>query len=1218
MLVLTGAAKPARRGRLRWLWGVLALVGLLAVSSRWLAPAVLAYFGADISTRDQLSSPLGLAVGLVSLVVAIVVPIIQARQGRHLAEISDGTALAARPGMNSLDPPDTSMAGDVHGRAELIEALVDLYSWRNRGGPRVRIICGMPGSGKTAIALRVADEVKQQGVRVWWISAAEETELQTGLRQLAQLLAPELGVTTRDLDRRWADDAPDALWRLLNGYRGSQWMLIIDNADDVHVLAPEHELPAGKRGWIRPVTSAKGALLITSRDRRRQVWGDWCHREEIEKLPPAVGAQVLLDIAGESAGSPSDAKALSVRLGGLPLALTLVGRHLADANSVPLPGGITTFVGYRAALDAEPLANAEARGIINSAYELSITQLETRGHGNARPLLRLLSMFADAPIPYTAILDPRAITACSLFSEIGVEELRALLQALAGQSLLELASESVGLLSAAQVAGTLRLHPLLRDANLHAATIDRQEVPLLVLAALLLERATNSPGIDPAIESGWPTWRALTPHTMHLLVSSAECGEPIRETVRHAAVSALRASEYLAATGLAAAALAQARAVEQISTAQLGSDDPTVLMARARVARWLGQSGDLAGARDLFTQLLPAQERTLGSEHPETLSASAGLAMFTGWAGDPAAARDLFIQLLPAQERALGSEHPDTLSVRAGLALFTGRAGDPAGARDLLRHLLPVQERVLGEDHAETMRTLANLATLLPPSAETQPAARPSIVSPQQTGQPHLFLVPPVSRPAPFDSSGWEKKYRNAALSGDFLAATAALCVPLLVGLGDRQGVGSLIFGCLLPLFWVSAIGIARGYESRYLGEGAYETRSILLAGVALIGILAAVAYSARTDLAHGFIELSIPSAVLLSALVRATLRRRLIRRRYRGECMRRVLVVGRGRAASNLRRHLEERPADGFSVVATLGTRGDGASQPQSDESGVVNGALDETAIETAVDRYGIDLVVIVADPSLAGQSLRRVSWALDQRGIDLMVSPGIVEVSRPRISIHPVAGLSLFRLERPSSSSGPHLLKSVFDRVVAALMILVLSPLLLGVVISIRLSSRGPVLFRQTRVGRGGGEFTMFRFRTMFRDAGQRASELRALTEGNNVLFKIREDPRVTPLGKYLRRFSVDELPQLLNVLRGEMSLVGPRPPLPTEVAMYAADDTRRMLVKPGLTGLWQVSGRSDLTWEESVRLDLRYVDNWSIVLDLLILWKTFRAVIGRDGAY
>jgi exopolysaccharide biosynthesis polyprenyl glycosylphosphotransferase len=241
-----------------------------------------------------------------------------------------------------------------------------------------------------------------------------------------------------------------------------------------------------------------------------------------------------------------------------------------------------------------------------------------------------------------------------------------------------------------------------------------------------------------------------------------------------------------------------------------------------------------------------------------------------------------------------------------------------------------------------------------------------------------------------------------------------------------------------------------------------------------------------------------------------------------------------------------------------------------------------------------------------------------LEQRGIELIVSPGIIEVAGPRISVRPVAGLSLLHLERPSVSGGPHLLKAVFDRTVALGFVAVLSPLLIGLALAVKVSSPGPVLFRQQRIGRGGVEFTMLKFRSMYSDAEQRLGDLYALSDGNGVIFKLRDDPRMTPLGRWIRRFSLDELPQLFNVLRGDMSLVGPRPPLAEEVALYAADDSRRMLVKPGMTGLWQVSGRSDLSWDESVRLDLRYVDNWSMTLDLLILWKTVRAVAYGAGAY
>jgi len=236
----------------------------------------------------------------------------------------------------------------------------------------------------------------------------------------------------------------------------------------------------------------------------------------------------------------------------------------------------------------------------------------------------------------------------------------------------------------------------------------------------------------------------------------------------------------------------------------------------------------------------------------------------------------------------------------------------------------------------------------------------------------------------------------------------------------------------------------------------------------------------------------------------------------------------------------------------------------------------------------------------------------------VDLIVSPGIVEVAGPRLSIRPVAGLSLLHLDRPVTRGGRMLMKVVLDRFLGLALMLGASPVLIAAAIAVKVSSPGPVIFRQTRIGVGGRPFQMLKFRSMVVDAEARLGEVDDLNEHDGVLFKIRNDPRITRVGAVLRRFSIDELPQLWNVVRGDMSLVGPRPPLPREVELYDDDATRRLRVRPGLTGLWQVSGRSDLSWEESLRLDLRYVDNWSFWLDLAILWRTWRAVVSRSGAY
>lgn len=498
--------------------------------------------------------------------------------------------------------------------------------------------------------------------------------------------------------------------------------------------------------------------------------------------------------------------------------------------------------------------------------------------------------------------------------------------------------------------------------------------------------------------------------------------------------------------------------------------------------------------------------------------------------------------------------------------------------------------------------------------------AEPAELRPASSGERRrpVWVVPDevpaiVPQSARFTEARWVGRYRRAALAADLGAGVIGGSLALVARFGAQINVGYFLVGALLPIAWLACVALQRGYETRYFGTGPEEFRSIIRAAVALTAVVAITSYATKSEVARGFVVLAVPMTCLAAMTGRWVLHRSISWRRFAGRCMRRVLVVGRNDQVSTLRRHLEERPADGYVVVASCLPRGDAFEEPELELLGRT-----EMDILAAVDKYDVDVVAVAADPELAGYTLRKLSWALEQRGVELIVSPGIVEVAGPRISIRPVAGLSLLHLERPSVSGGPHLLKSIFDRVVGCLLLLAIAPILLVTAVLVKLTSRGPVLFRQTRVGRGGEQFSMLKFRTMVADAEARKAELAVLNEGNGVLFKLRDDPRVTKVGKYLRRFSIDELPQLVNVLRGDMSLVGPRPPLPAEVAQYAIDDARRMLVKPGLTGLWQVSGRSDLTWEESMRLDLRYADNWSIALDLLILWKTARAVLGSDGAY
>jgi exopolysaccharide biosynthesis polyprenyl glycosylphosphotransferase len=467
------------------------------------------------------------------------------------------------------------------------------------------------------------------------------------------------------------------------------------------------------------------------------------------------------------------------------------------------------------------------------------------------------------------------------------------------------------------------------------------------------------------------------------------------------------------------------------------------------------------------------------------------------------------------------------------------------------------------------------------------------------------------------DPAIWMRRYQRLALIGDGVSALiGAACA--LAGQIVRFDLGPkpiyYILTLALPLVWIAFVMIQRGYEQRFLGTGTEEYRRILHAGVVMFTTSSAAAYALKSDVARGYVFLAIPVTVLITLLVRRQLRTWIYRLRAHGLALQRVLVVGRADAVVSLIEKLDHEPQHGLVPVGAC-VPFSGIEVSHLHDVPVVG---DPSRVLAAVDETGAHMVAVVSHPDLSGQALRRLSWALEERDVELIVSPGIVEVAGPRLSIRPIAGLSLLHLERPGASGGRMLGKAVFDRTLGTLLVLLSSPLLLAIALAVRLTSSGPALFRQTRVGADGREFTMLKFRSMVIGADAQRQALMSLNEGNDVLFKMRKDPRVTRVGAVIRRYSLDELPQLFNVIRGDMSLVGPRPPLPEEVAGYSDDATRRLRVRPGLTGLWQVSGRSDLTWEESLRLDLRYADNWSLALDLSILWRTVRAVVQGSGAY
>jgi exopolysaccharide biosynthesis polyprenyl glycosylphosphotransferase len=464
----------------------------------------------------------------------------------------------------------------------------------------------------------------------------------------------------------------------------------------------------------------------------------------------------------------------------------------------------------------------------------------------------------------------------------------------------------------------------------------------------------------------------------------------------------------------------------------------------------------------------------------------------------------------------------------------------------------------------------------------------------------------------------WEHRYARLLLGYDALVGVVAAMSAYLLRFPD--GSLSWAYGYALatfaaPALWVGAIALSGGYEARVLGLGSEEFQRIFRAFVGLTATIGFVSYALKADIARGYIVWALPLALLLSFFGHYGFRKRIHRGRSRGRYTYRVIAVGGEESVADLTAQLRQERYCGMQVVGACLSSGDGARLVGL---GVpLLGGLEDVA--EAVRVSGADTVAVAAGASVGPARLRRLSWQLEGTDTDLVVAPGLMEVAGPRLHIRPMTGLPLLHVEEPEFAGARLVAKAIVDRSLATVAFVLSMPLLAILWVAVRVSSPGPAIFKQVRTGRDGREFTLLKFRSMYVDAEKRRAELEQRNErSEGLLFKIRDDPRVTPVGRFLRRYSLDELPQLINVMQGKMSLVGPRPPLPEEVALYHDDVRRRLLVKPGLTGLWQISGRSDLDWDDSVRLDLRYVENWSFTLDLMILWKTMSAVVRGRGAY
>ena len=473
----------------------------------------------------------------------------------------------------------------------------------------------------------------------------------------------------------------------------------------------------------------------------------------------------------------------------------------------------------------------------------------------------------------------------------------------------------------------------------------------------------------------------------------------------------------------------------------------------------------------------------------------------------------------------------------------------------------------------------------------------------------------------------WNRRYRNYLRTSDFVIVSASVFVAQILRFGDwtekpsldtysilGSNVSYTVLSIVIALGWVLSLSLSDTRDPAVLGAGSAEYSRVVEATIQLFGALAIFDLLLKLNISRGYLLISFPLGLLCLLFSRLLWRKWLAAMRGTGKCLDRALIVGEPDKAQHVAQQIESTHVAGLKIIGVATS-----SEPGCDDScgEVLQTDFSVSNLVKIIDQKHPDAVVLVGEDRMGPREIRQLGWELEERSTELIVSPPLTDIAGPRLHTRPVAGLSLISVEYARFTGVKYWVKRLADIIGSFLLMLLLSPILIVVALLVK-SDGGPVIFRQERIGKNGRPFKMLKFRSMVVDAEARLAELEARSDGNGVMFKMKDDPRVTKVGRFLRRFSIDELPQLFNVLSGTMSLVGPRPALPTEVANYDEWAMRRLLVQPGVTGLWQVSGRSDLSWEESVRLDQYYVENWSATTDLLILLRTLKAVVVSDGAY
>ena len=475
---------------------------------------------------------------------------------------------------------------------------------------------------------------------------------------------------------------------------------------------------------------------------------------------------------------------------------------------------------------------------------------------------------------------------------------------------------------------------------------------------------------------------------------------------------------------------------------------------------------------------------------------------------------------------------------------------------------------------------------------------------------------------------GWQRRLPRALrlIDGGVIAIAMAFAQILRFGtdasvtLTGSANLNYWLVTVLIIFAWWIILEAWGSRDIKVFGAGPEEYKRVTVASLYLFGLIAIVSYALELSTARGYVGIALPVGVMLLLFSRWLVRCWLIRQRQEGRLARRVLLVGGPSAAEHLHRHLTATPAAGYIPVAAV-LPGFEVFSPTGNELPLpVAGTGSETEdLLQAIEDHQADAIAISAGSALKPRTIRRLGWELQERGVSMIMAPALTDIAGPRIHTQPVAGLPLIHVSTPKLEGGRAAVKRAFDLVGAGLLVLLLSPVFLIVGFLVKASSPGPVFYSQERIGQDGVPFRMYKFRSMVVNADSQLQELLAQQgTSDKPLFKVENDPRITPIGRFIRQYSLDEFPQLFNVLNGSMSLVGPRPQRQGEVDLYDDHAHRRLLVKPGMSGLWQVSGRSNLSWEESIRLDLYYVENWSLMQDVMILIRTARAVVAKDGAY